>query len=106
MVQASLLPSLIGWGRTRELLYLADTYDAQTMYQWGFINQIFGRSELEHAIAGLEQKLAKVEPKALAAQKALMRVCGQLVSMGQWVLTFTAGMGEARYGTNGHKCKH
>ncbi|KAL9077086.1 MAG: hypothetical protein Q9157_003482 [Trypethelium eluteriae] len=74
VVQASLMPGLIGWGRARELLYLGDVYDAHTMQLWGFVNKVFGRSEMEHAVIGLEQKLAQLEPKALATQKALMRV--------------------------------
>ncbi|KAI9692941.1 MAG: hypothetical protein M1822_004936 [Bathelium mastoideum] len=44
------------------------------MHQWGFISKVVGKSEMGHQITGLEKKFAEVEPKALAAQKALMRV--------------------------------
>ena len=67
------MPGLVGWGRARELFYLANVYDAQTMYRWGFLNKVFAKSETEHELAGLEAMLADVEPRALVAQKALMR---------------------------------
>ena len=40
VVEAALLPGLIGWGRTRELLLWGENIDAQTALAWGFVEQV------------------------------------------------------------------
>ena len=40
VVEAALLPLLIGWGRTRQLLLTGDTIDAATALGWGLVEQV------------------------------------------------------------------
>src|SRR5918996_2178848 len=46
---ALVMPFIIGLKRARELLYLGDTIDAQTALQYGMINRVVPRAELERA---------------------------------------------------------
>ena len=39
VVEAALLPQLIGWGRTRQWLLTGDTIDAATAQAWGLVEQ-------------------------------------------------------------------
>jgi len=43
VVEAALLPQLIGWGRTRTLLLTGDTIDAATAERWGLVEQWWRR---------------------------------------------------------------
>src|ERR1044072_8236990 len=40
VVEAALLPGLIGWGRTRELLLFGENIDAATALSWGLVEQV------------------------------------------------------------------
>lgn len=72
VVEAALLPGLIGWGRTRRLLLTGDTIDAATALDWGFVEEVVPPDELdaalEHALGGI---LAS-GPRAVRMQKALI----------------------------------
>ncbi len=72
VVEAALLPGLIGWGRTRRLLLLAETLDAATMESWGFLERVVPAAGLDAAV---EEWLALVNhagPEAIRNQKALI----------------------------------
>ncbi|KAF2101215.1 ClpP/crotonase [Rhizodiscina lignyota] len=73
VVQATLIPGLVGWGRARELLYFGDVIDADVALQWGFVNAVVDREALDDKIKEWEDKFSKTAPGALVAQKALMR---------------------------------
>ena len=40
VVEAALLPQLIGWGRTRQWLLTGDTIDAATAHAWGLVEEV------------------------------------------------------------------
>ena len=46
---ALIMPFIIGLKRARELLYLGDPIDAQTALQYGMVNRVVPRAELEAA---------------------------------------------------------
>lgn len=73
VVEAALLPGLIGWGRTRRLLLLAETLDAATMEQWGFLERVVPLAGLDAAVAEWVALLREAGPVAIANQKALIR---------------------------------
>ena len=73
VVEAALLPGLIGWGRARRLLLLAETLDAATMEQWGFLERVVPLSALDAAVAEWVALLRQAGPVAIANQKALIR---------------------------------
>jgi enoyl-CoA hydratase len=73
VIEAALLPSLIGWGRTRELVYLGETIDAQQALDWGLIERVVPPGELDNAVDDWLGSLLKAGPKAVRLQKALIR---------------------------------
>jgi enoyl-CoA hydratase len=74
VVQANLLPGLIGWTRARELLYFGEVIDATTALKWGFLNTVVEEKDLGREIEKWERRVDLTGPKALSAQKALMKV--------------------------------
>jgi enoyl-CoA hydratase len=73
VVEAALLPGLIGWGRTRRLLLLAETLDAATMEAWGFLERVVATESLDPAVEEWIALLREAGPVAIANQKALIR---------------------------------
>lgn len=72
VVEAALLPMLIGWGRTRELLLLGDTYSAEEMACWGFVERLTDDAGLDDAVDTVLASLGAGGPKALRIQKQLI----------------------------------
>lgn len=74
VVEAAYLPGLIGMGRTRRLLYLAENIDAVTAERWGFVERLVdGKEELERATEEWVEMLVGMGPKAIRSQKRLMQ---------------------------------
>ncbi len=73
VVEAALLPGLIGWGRTRELLLLGETFDARAALDMGLVEAIHPYPELDQAIELRLSALLKGGPNAVRLQKALIR---------------------------------
>lgn len=82
VVEAALLPSLVGWGRAREMLLTGATFSAEDALQWGLVEKIAPLAELDDAIRPWLQALAACEPGAVRAQKALIRRWEQLPMAG------------------------
>jgi enoyl-CoA hydratase len=74
VVQASLLPGLIGWGRAREILYFGNSFNAETAMEWGFVNELVTGKSLVKRVRRWEHKINETGPQAVRAQKGLMRV--------------------------------
>jgi enoyl-CoA hydratase/carnithine racemase len=73
VVEAALIPRLIGWGRARELLMTGETVDAVTALRWGLIERMVAPEDLDREVEVLLQGLLSAGPQALRRQKALMR---------------------------------
>lgn len=74
VVEAALLPGLIGMGRTRRLLYLAETIDAAEAERWGLVEKVVDdKAALDQAIDEWMTKIATMGPEAIRAQKRLMQ---------------------------------
>jgi enoyl-CoA hydratase len=73
VVEAALLPGLVGWARARELLLLGETYPAAAMERWGFVGRVVPEGELDDAVEDWLRTLLAAGPTALRIQKALMR---------------------------------
>jgi enoyl-CoA hydratase len=73
VVEAALLPRLIGWGRTSWLLLTADNIDAATAERWGLVEQLAPAATLSQAIARCVDSIVEATPLAVRAQKRLMR---------------------------------
>jgi enoyl-CoA hydratase len=72
VVEAALLPQLIGWGRTRQLLLTGDTIDAATALTWGLVEQVVPAEQLDQAVEGLAASILASGPRAVRLQKALI----------------------------------
>ena len=73
VVEAALLPGLIGWGRTRELLLFGENIDAATALSWGLVEQVVAPDALDGAVAARLASLLAAGPQAVRLQKKLIR---------------------------------
>jgi len=73
VVEAALLPRLIGWGRTSWLLLTAENIDAATADRWGMVEQVVPVAKIGEAVERCVASIVEGTPKAVRAQKRLMR---------------------------------
>jgi len=73
VIEAALLPRLIGWGRARRLLLTGETIGAAEAERWGLVERVVPAAALDDAVAETLAQLLAAGPRALALQKALMR---------------------------------
>ena len=73
VVEAALLPGLIGWGRTRELLLFGESIDAATALAWGLVEQVVAPDALDAAVEARLATLLSAGPQAVRLQKKLIR---------------------------------
>ena len=66
---ALIMPFVIGQKRARELLYLGETIDAPTALQYGMVNRVVPRAELDAAALKFARRMALIAPEALAGTK-------------------------------------
>jgi enoyl-CoA hydratase len=72
VVEAALLPGLIGWGRTRRLLLTGETIDAATALDWGLVEEVVPPGELDAAVERAIEGILGSGPQAVRLQKALI----------------------------------
>ena len=73
VIEAALLPQLIGWGRTRRLLFTGETIDTATALAWGFVEEAVPAAELDAAVERVVADILACGPRAIRLQKALIR---------------------------------
>jgi enoyl-CoA hydratase len=73
VVEAALLPRLIGVGRARELLMLGETIDAATALRWGLVERVVEAEALDAEVEKVLRALGSAGSHAVRRQKALMR---------------------------------
>jgi enoyl-CoA hydratase/carnithine racemase len=71
-MEACLLPQLIGWGKTRELVFTGRRIDAQEALRCGLIERLAPPGELDAALDGWLVAILAAGPRAVRAQKALI----------------------------------
>ncbi len=74
VVEAALLPRLIGVGRARWLVMTGASIDAEQALQWGLIEQAVSAATLDAAIDALVNTLIANGPQAMRAQKRLTQM--------------------------------
>jgi enoyl-CoA hydratase len=72
VVEAALLPALIGWGRTRRLLLTGETIDAECALLWGLVEEVAPADELDAAVDACLVDILACGPAAIRQQKALI----------------------------------
>jgi enoyl-CoA hydratase/carnithine racemase len=74
VVEAALLPRLVGAGRAAWLVLTGEAVDARTALDWGLVEELAPLEALDDRVGRLLERLAAADPAALAAQKALLRL--------------------------------
>jgi len=72
VIQAALLPGLIGWGRTSELLLGGRPIDAVEAERWGLVNRAVPDDGLDREVQQWVDRLLALPPDALRLQKSLL----------------------------------
>lgn len=73
VVEAALLPGLVGWGRARWMLMTGETFTAEDASRWGLVEAVYPADELDLAVDALVTALLEPEPRAVRLQKQLMQ---------------------------------
>jgi len=73
VIEAALLPMLVGWGRAREIMLLGETFDAHEALQWGLVERVVPAASLDGAIEAWIGRLLTSKPRAVRLQKRLIR---------------------------------
>ncbi len=72
VIEAALLPGLIGWGRTREMLLTGVLYSAREAMEIGFVQKVAPLAVIDEAMEPWLEGIMRATPQAVRAQKALM----------------------------------
>jgi enoyl-CoA hydratase/carnithine racemase len=72
VIEAALLPGLIGWSRTREMLLTGVLYPAAEALAMGFVQKVVPAAELDAAVEHWVAAICRATPEAVRSQKALM----------------------------------
>ncbi|MXZ40001.1 MAG: enoyl-CoA hydratase [Holophagales bacterium] len=101
VIEAALLPSIVGLVRARELLFLGDPINAAEAARIGLVGEVVPASEVEAAVNAKVERLLRLSPEALSLQKRLI---------GRWLnlpldQSVEAGVSafRAAFGTDGPK---
>jgi len=73
VIEAALLPRLVGWGRAARLVYTGETIGAEQARDWGLVEALVPEGELDDAIARTVDMICAAGPTAIRLQKALLR---------------------------------
>src|SRR5215468_7182576 len=72
VVEAALLPGLIGQGRARRLLLTGETIGADEAHAWGLVDVVATVGDLEGAVERLVRPILTAGPRAIRLQKLLL----------------------------------
>lgn len=72
-MEACLLPQLIGWGKTRELVYTGRHIDAREAAECHLVERVVPLAALDAAVEDWVAAIVSAGPNAIRAQKELMR---------------------------------
>ena len=75
VIEARLLANIIGWQKTKEMVYLAKFYDAEEMQRWGLVDMSCEDiQDLEEKVTEVVKTVTSYGPETMRAQKRLVRV--------------------------------
>jgi enoyl-CoA hydratase/carnithine racemase len=73
VIEACLLPRLVGWGKASELLLTGENIDAAEALRVGFVERLCAPEELEDRTRAWVEAILAAGPGAVRAQKRIMR---------------------------------
>jgi enoyl-CoA hydratase/carnithine racemase len=74
VVEAALLPRLVGAGRAAWLVLTGEPLDAQTALDWGLVEELAPLAALDERVGVLLERLVAADRETLAVQKELLRL--------------------------------
>ena len=72
-MEACLLPGLIGWGKTRELVLTGELVDAQEAHRCGFLDRLVAPAALDAAVEKWVAAILAAGPRAVRLQTRLVQ---------------------------------
>lgn len=72
-MEACLLPGLIGWGKTRELVFTGEMIEAHEAWRCGFLDRLVASAELDAAVEKWVTAILSAGPGAIRIQKRLVQ---------------------------------
>jgi enoyl-CoA hydratase/carnithine racemase len=72
VIEAALLPALVGPGRAAEMLLTGESVAAEQALEWGLVNRVASPDKLEAVTVELVEKILACAPPAIRLQKELM----------------------------------
>jgi enoyl-CoA hydratase len=72
VIQAALLPALVGPGRAAELLLTGSSIGAEQALAWGLVNRVVERAGFEAAVETMSAAITACAPAAVRLQKQLI----------------------------------
>lgn len=73
VIEAALIPRLIGAGKARQLVFTGESISADTAERWGLVEKVVPVEALDAATAQWVQAIATAGPRAVRLQKTLVR---------------------------------
>jgi len=74
VVEAALLPRLMGSGRAAWLVLTGEPIDAERAYEWGLVESLCEAADLDQTVGRVVQSLVAADRRALALQKELLQL--------------------------------
>ena len=73
VIEAALLPRLVGWGKAREIIYTHRSVSAAEALSCGLVERVVAREELDRAVEEWVEAIINAGALAIRLQKALIR---------------------------------
>lgn len=73
VIEAALLPRLVGWGKTREIVYTGENFGAVEAKDMGLIEKLVPIDQLDAAVESWVGSICAAGPNAIRRQKELIR---------------------------------
>jgi enoyl-CoA hydratase len=73
VIEAALLPRLIGWGKAAELIYTGESISAKEALVCGLVERVTPSDQLDQAVERWTEAILGAGPRGIRLQKALMR---------------------------------
>jgi enoyl-CoA hydratase/carnithine racemase len=72
VIEAALLPRLVGWGNAARLIYTGETITAKEAFDCGLIDRVVPKEQLDQAVNRWVEAILEAGPRAIRLQKALL----------------------------------
>ena len=104
VVEAALLPRLMGSGRAAWLVLTGEPIDAERAHAWGLVEQISAPGELDQTVSQVVDSLLAGDRAALRMQKELLQMWDELPLAG--AVTASIARFAGAYAAGGERIRH